>query len=337
MELNEAIRRVVDRIDLTESQMVSVMERIMEGVATPAQIGGFLAGLRMKGETIDEIVGAARVMRDKATKIDPGDGPLVDTCGTGGDGADTFNISTTAAFVVAGAGVKVAKHGNRAVSSKSGSADVLATLGVKLDAPTEKVEGALKEIGICFLFAPAHHGAMKHAIGPRREMGIRTIFNVLGPLTNPAGATSQLIGVFSRDLIVPLAESLGRLGSKNVYVVHGADGLDEITITGDTDVAHWNGTDVVETTVSPGQFGLPTHDAASLAGGDAHRNASIARSILAGEKGAHRDIVLLNAGFALAAAGAAATPEEGIRLAVASIDSGAAAAKLSALVSYMAS
>ncbi|MBF0170857.1 MAG: anthranilate phosphoribosyltransferase [Nitrospinae bacterium] len=337
MELNEAIRRVVDRTDLTESQMVSVMERIMTGQATDAQIGAFLTGLRMKGETIDEIVGAARVMREKATKIDPGDGPLVDTCGTGGDGADTFNISTTAAFVVAGAGVKVAKHGNRAVSSKSGSADVLVALGVKLDAPVEKVEGALRDVGICFLFAPAHHGAMKHAIGPRREMGIRTIFNVLGPLTNPAGAKAQLIGVFARELVVPLADALGRLGSERVYVVHGADGLDEITVTGPTHLAYWDGTKVIESTIAPDLFGFPTHSAVSLKGGDAAVNAAITKAVLAGEKGAHRDIVLLNAGFALAAAGAAATPDDGVRMAAAAVDTGAAAARLSALVSFMAS
>jgi anthranilate phosphoribosyltransferase len=336
MNIKEAIGRVVERIDLTEDEMCAVMSDVMEGGATDAQIGSFLTALRMKGETIDEIVGAARVMRAKATRIDPGHGPVVDTCGTGGDGADTFNISTTAAFVAAGAGVKVAKHGNRAVSSKSGSADVLTALGVAIEAPIEKVERALQEVGICFLFAPAHHGAMKHAIGPRREMGVRTIFNVLGPLTNPAGAKAQLIGVFAHRLIEPLAVALGRLGSERVYVVHGADGLDEISVAAPTHVAELSGGAVAVTTVTPDLFGFPTHTPLSLAGGDASRNAAITRAVLSGEKGAHRDIVLLNAGFALAASGVAANPDEGVRMAVASIDSGAAAEKLRRLAAFMA-
>jgi anthranilate phosphoribosyltransferase len=286
----------------------------------------------MKGECVPEITGAAKVMREKALKVDAGPGPVVDVVGTGGDASGTFNISTTAAFVTAGAGVTVAKHGNRAVSSKSGAADVLKALGVNIEAEISRVEEALQTIGIGFLFAPMMHAAMKYAIGPRREMGVRTIFNILGPLTNPAGATSQLTGVYADALTEPLAQVLNNLGSTRAFVVHGSDGLDEVTITGATSVAQLKEGAVTSYTVTPEMYGMPIHSPGSIKGGDGEKNAHITRDVLKGTKGAHRDIVILNAAFALTAAGVADAVESAVHLAEESIDSGAAAEKLARLV-----
>ena len=328
MNVKQAIAKVIERENLTEEEMVSVMNDIMTGLAPDSQIGSFLTALRMKGEVVDEITGAVRVMREKAQKIDAGTTQAVDTCGTGGDASGTFNISTTAAFVTAGAGVTVAKHGNRSVSSQSGSADVLKVLGVNIEASVEKVEECLKTVGIGFLFAPLMHSAMKHAIGPRREIGIRTIFNVLGPLTNPAEVDAQVIGVYDNDLTETLAKVLANLGARHVFVVHGEDGLDEVTVTGATVIAEMKDGAVKTYTVTPEIYGMPIHSSLSIKGGDAEENAEITRKVLKGEKGAHRDITLLNAGFAIHAGGAANSVDEGIRKAAESIDSGAAEEKL---------
>ncbi|MEA3385494.1 MAG: anthranilate phosphoribosyltransferase, partial [Thermodesulfobacteriota bacterium] len=289
--LKKAISDVVSRKDLSQAEISSVLEIIMEGEATPAQIGAFITGLRMKGETVDEIAGAAEVMRKKALRIhinlSPGE-PLVDTCGTGGDGAQTFNVSTTAAFVVAGAGVKVAKHGNRSVSSRSGSADVLEALGVNLALSPEDVARAVETIGMGFMFAPALHPAMKYAIGPRRETGIRTIFNVIGPLTNPAWANVQLLGVYDPMLTRPLAEVLGRLGSKRAWVVHGEGGLDELSLLGKSIVAQWDKKEVKEFVIRPEDAGLKPCKVEDLKGGDAEENAEILKGILSGKTGPKR-------------------------------------------------
>jgi len=335
MTIQEAIARVIERKNLTENEMTDVMGQIMSGETTDAQIGAFLIGLRMKGETVEEIGGAVRVMRQKATPVDAGSLSAVDTCGTGGDGASTFNISTTAAFVVAAAGLKVAKHGNRAISSRSGSADVLKALGVNVEADVGRVEKCLADVGVGFLFAPLMHGAMKHAIGPRREIGARTLFNILGPLTNPAGATGQVVGVYDKTLTAPLAQVLANLGSRRVFVVHGADGLDELTVTGASYVAEWNrneGGEVQNYEGTPEEFGLGRWEMADLAGGEAEENAAITRAVLGGEKGARRDIVLFNAGAAICAGGEAEDIATGIDKARVAIDSGAALKKLDALV-----
>jgi anthranilate phosphoribosyltransferase len=335
--IRTAIAKVVERENLSEQEITRVMEGVMEGGATSAQIAAFLVGLRMKGETVEEIAGAARVMREKAVRIQvelsPGE-VLVETCGTGGSGANTFNVSTTAAFVVAGAGVKVAKHGNRAVSSRSGSADVLEALGVKLTLSPHDCARAVKEVGMGFLFAPSLHPAMKYAVGPRREIGVRTIFNILGPLTNPAGAAVQLLGVYDPGLTRPLAEVLGRLGSQRAWVVHGG-GLDELSLLGESQVAEWNGKGVTEFKVSPGDVSLKPCRSEDLKGGDAEENARIAKSILSGEKGPKRDMVLLNAGAAIYLAGRAASYREGVTSAAESIDSGEALKKLDALVHFI--
>jgi anthranilate phosphoribosyltransferase len=336
--IRKAIAKVVERGDLTEGEMIEVMNQIMSGECTPAQIGSFITALRMKGETVEEITGAARVMRDRATPIRIGKGALdidrddinidretiLDVVGTGGDDTNTFNISTTVAFVVSACGVKVAKHGNRSVSSLCGSADVLEKLGVNLDVTPETVENCIAEIGVGFLFAPALHGAMKHAIGPRREIGIRTIFNILGPLTNPAGADTQVMGVYRADLVEKLAGVLHRLGCRYGFVVHGSDGMDEITLTTETLIAEVSTAGVKLNTINPEQFGFTRCPMGALKGGDAVANAEIVRLILNGEKGPRRDIVLLNAGYALVAAGKAATPNDGIILAAEAIDSGRA-------------
>ena len=344
--IKDAIARVVERQDLTEDEMVEVMSEIMGGEATPAQIGAFITALRMKGETVAEITGAARVMRDRATPIRVGAvldldrddinldrETILDTCGTGGSGTKSFNISTTVAFVVAACGVKVAKHGNRSVSSTCGSADVLEALGVNLSVPPEKVEECIREAGIGFLFAPALHGAMKHAIGPRREIGIRTIFNVLGPLTNPARADRQVLGVYRADLVETLARVLAGLGCRRGFVVHGEDGMDELTLTGATCVGEIRDGAVALSTVTPEQFGFARYPLSELQGGDALQNAAIVRAVLNGEAGPKRDVVLLNAGFALVAAGAADTVVAGITMARNAIDSGAARGRLERLVS----
>ncbi len=328
----EAIGLVLEGGDLTAEQSADTMRQIMTGDATDAQIGAYLAALRMKGETVPEIVGAARIMREMATHIRVDDPLVVDTCGTGGDKSGTFNISTTSAFVVSGGGITVAKHGNRSVSSKSGSADVLIALGVNVEAPPEKVEACVNEVGIGFLFAPLFHSAMKHAIGPRKEIGARTLFNILGPLTNPAGASIQVLGVYDEALTDTLAQVLVELGSVHCFVVHGSDGLDEITTTGTSRVAEGKDGAVAAYTLNPAELGLAPAAAADLTGGEAEENATITRDILAGKKGAKRDITLINAAPAFVAAGKAKNLEEGLELAAESIDSGAAEEKLARLV-----
>ncbi|MBW1965451.1 MAG: anthranilate phosphoribosyltransferase [Deltaproteobacteria bacterium] len=335
--LKKAISDVVSRKDISQAEISSVMEIIMEGKATSAQIGSLLTGLRMKGETVDEITGAAKVMREKAVRIhvniSPGE-PLVDTCGTGGSGAQTFNVSTTAAFVVAGAGIKVAKHGNRSVSSKSGSADVLEALGVNLALLPKDVARAVETIGMGFMFAPELHPAMKYAIGPRREIGIRTIFNILGPLTNPAWANVQVLGVYDPLLTRPLAEVLGRLGSKRAWVVHGEGGLDELSLLGKSVVAEWDRSEVKEFVIRPEDAGLNPCEAEDLKGGDAEENARILKDIISGKKGPKRDMVILNAGAAIYLADIAKSLKEGVLLAAESIDSMEAMKRLEALKAF---
>ena len=333
MDMIAAIRAVTERKNLAHDEMREVMQLIMTGQATPAQIGGFLIGLRMKGETVEEIAAAAGVMRALATPVKVADTKhLVDTCGTGGDGAHTFNISTTAAFVVAAAGAKVAKHGNRSVSSKSGSADVLEAAGVNLELTAEHVGECVEKVGVGFMFAPKHHAAMKHAIGPRREMGVRTIFNLLGPLTNPAGAPQQVLGVFSEAWLEPLAQVLGKLGSRHVLVVHAKDGMDEISIGAETAIAELKDGLVHRLTVWPEQFGLQRADIKALSVTSAAESLEVMKAVLDKKAGPARDIVLLNAGAAIYAAGMAATLSEGIEKARTAIDSGTARAKLDALV-----
>ena len=323
---------MVRREDLSRTEAASLMRILMGGEASPSLVGAILTALAMKGETVEEIVGMAETMRALATAIPATARPLVDTCGTGGDHSGTFNISTTAAFVAAGAGVHVAKHGNRSASSLCGSADVLEALGVNLDLSPEKVAGCIDQIGIGFLFARNLHTAMKH-VGPiRAELKLRTVFNILGPLTNPAGADGQVMGVFDRNLIASLAEVLLQLGSRHVFIVAGSDGLDELTLTGPSYVAEGCDGSVKTYVVTPEQFGLSRADAASLKGGHAPTNAAILRSVLTGEPGPHRDIVLLNAAPALVAGGKAETLDEGIRVAQTSIDSGAALNKLEELI-----
>jgi len=344
--IKKAIAKVVELQDLSEGEMIEVMDQIMSGGATPAQIGAFITALRMKGETVPEITGAARVMRERATPIRVGRHvvdidrddinidreTILDVVGTGGDGTNTFNISTTVTFVVSACGVKVAKHGNRSVSSACGSADVLEALGVNLDVTPEVVERCINEIGVGFLFAPALHGAMKYAIGPRKEIGIRTIFNILGPLTNPAKADCQVMGVYREDLVEPLAKVLFNLGCRKGFVVHGLDGMDEITLTAETAVAEVGGSGVAVGRIAPEEFGLQRCSMADLRGGDARGNAGIVKEILSGAGGAKRDVVLLNAAYALVAAGKAADPVEGISLAADAIDSRRALAQVEKLV-----
>jgi anthranilate phosphoribosyltransferase len=333
MDLKQAIDTVVRRHDLDAAQMTEVMRAIMTGGATPAQIGGFLVGLRMKGETVAEIAAAAGVMRELATRVEPGDTTrLVDTCGTGGDASGTFNISTAAAFVAAAGGARVAKHGNRSVSSKSGSADVLEAAGVRLDLTPAQVAECIERVGVGFMFAPAHHGAMKHAIGPRREMGVRTVFNVLGPLTNPAGAPNQVLGVFSDALLLPLAEVLQRLGSRHVMVVHARDGLDELSVGEASDVAELRDGQIRQYAVAPEDFGLQRHPLDDLRAGDAAESLAMIRAVLEDHPGPARDIVALNAGAALYVAGVADTLKEGVSLADAAIASGEARTRLDDLV-----
>lgn len=338
--IKEAIAKVVSRQNLSEPEMIGVMQEIMSGEATQAQIGSFLTALRMKGETIDEIVGAVKVMRDKATFIDTGVDTahgevLMDIVGTGGDCSGSFNVSTTSSFVVAAAGVTVAKHGNRAVSSKCGAADVLEALGVDLSMPPEKVSACVREVGIGFLFAPMLHGAMKYAIGPRREIGIRTLFNILGPMTNPAGANVQLTGVFSRELTTVIAEVLVRLGMKRAVIVWGEGNLDEMTVTGATHIADGYDGKVRDSVLRPEDVGLHTATMADIQGGKTpQESAEQVRAVLKGEKGPKLEMVLLNAGTALMAAGKEETISGGIELAREMIASGAALAKLEELIAF---
>ncbi|HAP67006.1 MAG TPA: anthranilate phosphoribosyltransferase [Nitrospinae bacterium] len=329
--IREAIAKVIEKKNLTEAEMVSTFDEIMSGGASPAQVGAFITALRMKGETIEEITGAARVMREKALHVKTKAKMVIDTCGTGGDESGTFNISTTAAFVAAGGGLTVAKHGNKSVSSKSGSADVLRSLGVNIEVAVSHVERCLDEIGIGFLFAPLLHGAMKHAIGPRREIGIRTIFNILGPLTNPAGAHSQVLGVYDAKLTEPLAKVLQNLGSTHVFVVHGADGLDEITLTGKTYISELKHGEIENYEILPEDFGFERCKKEELLGGDSETNARIALDILKGKNGPHRDIVLLNAAAAIVAGRKSKDLREGLKAASESIDSGNAMKKLDGL------
>jgi len=332
--IREAIRKVTDGTSLSLDEACQVMAEIMDGEATPAQIAALAVGLRMKGETVEEVAGFAQTMRMRATRITPRVPVLVDTCGTGGDGAQTFNISTTAAFVVAACGVAVAKHGNRAVSSACGSADLLEALGLPVDVEPARVQEAIEQVGIGFLFAPRFHPALRHAAGPRREIGIRTIFNVLGPLTNPAGARRQVIGVYDPRLVEPLAHVARALGAEHAFVVHG-DGLDELTTTGPSLVAEVREDKIRMGRLEPEDVGLPRVPHGALRGGDAAHNARLTLRVLRGERGPYRDVVLLNASAALVAAGAAEDLREGIRRAASAIDSGEAAAKLEALRSFL--
>ena len=332
--LPEAIERALSNDHLSAAEAEAVMRQIMDGEATPAQIGAYLAALRAKGETVAEITGFARTMRSHVTPVKPTRRPLIDTCGTGGDGAHTFNISTTAALVVAGAGVAVAKHGNRSVSSKSGSADVLQALGVNLDLSPEDVARCIDKVGFGFLFAPKLHPAMKHAIGPRREMKVRTVFNILGPLTNPAGASVQILGVYDRNLVEPLACVLRDLGAESAYVANSADGLDELSTAGPNFVASVQNGQVLRTELDAADYGFERASREAIRGGDAAQNAHITRDILAGSQGPRRDIVLLNAGMAFVAAGVVENPGEGFSLAADVIDSGRATAVLEKLINF---
>ena len=320
---------VVSGKELSEEEMMGAMTEIMDGKVGDTQLAAFLTALQFKNVTVSEIVGAARVMRDKAEKVNAKDS--VDTCGTGGDGADTFNISTTVAFVVAGAGVRVAKHGNRAVSSKSGSADVLKYLGVNIDASLPTVERCIEEVGIGFLFAPLMHKAMKHAAAVRKELGFRTIFNLLGPLTNPANSQAQVLGVFDSKWVTPLAEVLRELGSRHALVVHGFDGLDEITLTSETQIAELKNEKVDNFSFNPKEFGYSLCSLADLKGAEPETNAEIMREILNGSSGPKTDIVVLNAAAAIYVGGQADSIEKGIRVATNSIESGAASKKLEEL------
>jgi anthranilate phosphoribosyltransferase len=330
--IQEAIKDLIAGADLGRARTRAVMDQIMSGQATDAQIGAFLVALRIKGETIDEIAGGAEVMREKATPIVTVRPDLIDTCGTGGDDSGTFNISTTVAFVACGAGLAVAKHGARSISSQCGSADVLAALGVNVEATPEKVGECIDEVGIGFLFAVALHGAMKHAIGPRRELATRTVFNILGPLTNPAGAKRQLLGVFDGALTEALAGVLRELGSERVLVVHGSDGLDEITLTGPTQVSELRDGQISTRQIHPEDFGLQVVSAEALKGGDADYNARILREVLDGREGPQRDVVLLNAAAAMVVGGLAEDITAGLEVARASIDSGKARQALDRLV-----
>jgi anthranilate phosphoribosyltransferase len=333
--LKKFIAKVAEGQDLSEEEASQVMTHIMEGEGLPTQIASLLTALRMKGETSQEVTGFARSMRAKALRIRAKDGEcVVDTCGTGGDGCGTFNISTAVAFVAAGGGLTVAKHGNRSVSSQSGSADVLEALGVNLALPPEKAEACLQENGLAFLFAPSFHPAMKHALGPRRDIGIRTAFNLLGPLTNPAGATIHLLGLYREDLTQMVAEVLRNLGSKAAFVVHGADHSDEISITGKTTVCQLRDGAIANYQVEPEEVGLKRASLEAIQGGTPEKNAQILRRIFRGEAGPTRDVVLLNGAAVFMAAGKVPSLREGIQMARESIDSGQAMKKLEALIVF---
>lgn len=332
MDMPAAIKAVTERQDLSVDEMTDVMRTIMTGEATQAQIGGFLVGLRMKGETVDEVTAAASVMRELATKVEVNKEYLVDTCGTGGDSSGSFNISTASAFVVAAAGGHVAKHGNRSITSKSGSADVLEAAGVNLNATPEQVAKCVNDIGVGFMFAPAHHSAMKHAIGPRKEMAVRTIFNVLGPLTNPAGAPNQVLGVFAKEWVEPLAQVLKNLGSHHVLVVHAADGLDEISIGSETHVAELKNGEVKTYTIKPEDFSMKSVGLEAVRAKDADDSLAIIKSIMDNKEGPAKDIVSLNAGAAIYVAGLASTLAEGVARAREVIASGSVKNKLDELI-----
>lgn len=332
--LKDILAKLSDHNNLTEKEAEAAMQEIMHGRATDAQIGAYLMGLRMKGETIEEITGSVRAMRDLAIRVPISDPQVVDTCGTGGDGSHTFNISTATAFVVAGAGITVAKHGNRSVSSRSGSADVLAALGVNIDLPPEKVGDCINEVGIGFLFAPLYHGAMKHCAKPRAQMGIRTLMNIMGPLSNPAGATIQILGVYDAQLTEKLAQVLMRLGTQHCFVLHGMDGLDEISLTGPTKIAEGKKGRVASYVVRPEDFGLQPVSPKELLGGTPEDNAKIIQRILRGTRGPQRDIVLMNAAPALVACHKAPSLKAAFEEAGRVLDSGAPFEKLEKLISY---
>lgn len=332
MEIRSAIQQLLERKNLNSDEMRSVMHDIMSGACTPAQIAGFLIALRMKGETVDEITAAAEVMRELSASVNVDTEHLIDTCGTGGDEANTFNISTTAAFVTAAAGAKVAKHGNRSVSSKSGSADVLEAAGIKLDLSPDQVAECINKVGIGFMFAPVHHGAMKYAITPRRELGVRTIFNLLGPLTNPAGAPNQLIGVFSNEWLEKLSQAQQKLEAKHVMVVHAEDGMDEISISAPTTVSELVNGKIKNYTITPEQFGIKRNDISTLTVNGATDSLKTMLGVLDNQTGPARDIVILNAGAAIYTAGIADDLQAGINLARQSIENGAARKKLNQLI-----
>jgi anthranilate phosphoribosyltransferase len=343
VDIKEGIRKVTERKSLTEDEARSVFGEIMSGVCTPAQIGAMLVAFKMKGETVDEITGAARAMRERSLRIyplgkdiqpgreRPGD-ILLDTCGTGGSGKNIFNVSTVTAFVVAGAGVKVAKHGNRRATSTSGSADVLEALGVKVDVDPLITERCIREIGIGFMFAPLYHSAMKHAALPRKEIGVRTIFNLLGPLSNPASANCHIMGVFDEELAAIMADVLSRLGVRRAYVVHGFEGLDEVSISGKTKVFEVINGKIEKFFIEPADFGIAKTDLQDIKGGDPRENAAIAREILLGKKGPYMDTVLLNSSLALMVSGKAVSPADGVKIARSAIESGSAADKLDKLI-----
>lgn len=332
MDMQAAIKAVTERRNLSVEEMTDVMRLIMTGEATQAQIGGFLVGLRMKGETVEEVTAAAGVMRELATKVDVRKDYLVDTCGTGGDSSGSFNISTASAFVVAAAGGHVAKHGNRSISSKSGSADVLETAGVNLNLTPAQVAECVNNVGVGFMFAPAHHSAMKHAIGPRKEMAVRTIFNVLGPLTNPAGAPNQVLGVFDKAWVEPLAQVLKNLGSQHVLVVHADDGLDEISIGSETTIAELVNGEIKTYKVKPEDFGMSRVDLSAIRAQDSADSLNIIKAVMENQQGPAKDIVCLNAGAAIYAAGLATTLAEGVARADEAIASGKAKQKLAQLI-----
>jgi len=333
MDIKQAISKVIDGADLEADEMNEVMRIIMTGGATPAQIGGFLVGLRMKGETVSEIAAAATVMRELATGVDLSDlDYAVDIVGTGGDCSGTFNISTASMFVAAAAGCHVAKHGNRSVSSTSGSADVLEAAGIRLDLTADQVAQCVRDVGVGFMFAPAHHSAMKHAIGPRKEMGVRTVFNVLGPLTNPAGVKNQLLGVFDEDLLVPMAEVMQRLGSRHVLVVHSLDGLDEISIGDKTEVAELKNGQIRRFSVQPEEFGFARVPVSELTVASAEESLNTIRSVLEDHAGPARDIVTLNAGAAIYTSGLVESLHAGVERAMEAIECGEARNRLDRLV-----
>ncbi|HEX3204048.1 MAG TPA: anthranilate phosphoribosyltransferase [Nitrospiraceae bacterium] len=332
--IKDAIAKLADRANLSEKEAEESLLEIMDGAATPAQIAAYLMGLRIKGETVEEIAGSVRAMRSRATRIRVGAPVVVDTCGTGGDRSNTFNISTAAALVVAGAGLTVAKHGNRSVSSRCGSADVLGALGVQIELPPERIGDCINEIGIGFLFAPRFHGAMKHCAGPRQDLGIRTLLNILGPLSNPAGATVQVIGVFDYHLTELMAKVLTHLGAQHCFVVYGMDGLDEATLTDRTRVSEGKAGVVTSYFVEPKDFGLDRVRLKELLGGTVDENAHIIREVLQGRKGPKRDIVCMNAALALVAGRKAKTLQDGFELAGRVIEDGAAMEKLERLVEF---
>jgi anthranilate phosphoribosyltransferase len=332
--LKEALKKLAEGINLSEKEAQGVMLQIMQGSALESQIAAYLMGLRMKGETVEEITGSVKAMREMALHIHVGDPLVVDTCGTGGDGANTFNISTAAAFIVAGGGITVAKHGNRSVSSKSGSADVLSALGINIDLSPERVEACVNEVGIGFLFAPLYHGAMKHCANPRRDMGIRTMMNILGPLSNPAGATIQILGVYDHALTEKLAQVLIQLGTQHCFVLHGKDGLDEITLTDFTYVSEGKAGRISSYHISPQDFGLGKISPKELTGGTPQQNADIIKDLLKGQHNAKRDIILVNAAPAFVAAGKAKTLKEGYEEAKKVIDCGAAYEKMEKLAKF---